>query len=109
MTSAERQRRRQEALNAIAQAAGFATWTQLETATINGHVQIIKKERQMFTTADAQARINETPALQPHTAVIMADWPEGAEHWEWVATAPEAEIVDWAETIEAQKAQAETE
>lgn len=35
-TRAARQRRRQAALDAAAQAAGFATWARLETAIVNG-------------------------------------------------------------------------
>jgi hypothetical protein len=30
---------------------------------------------------------------------ILYDWPEGEEHWEWVCTAPVAEIVGWAEVV----------
>jgi len=51
----------------------------------------------------AERRVNETPALGPYRDVILYDWPEGDEHWQWVQTAPVAEIVDWAETIESQE------
>ena len=40
------------------------------------------------------------PELEQFRAVIFADWPEGEDHLEWVATAPVAEIVDWAQGIE---------
>lgn len=43
----------------------------------------------------AERRVQDTPSLAMHRAFIMADWPEGDEHWEWLATAPIEEIVDW--------------
>lgn len=45
-------------------------------------------------------RVNDTPELYRHRSTIMADWQEGDEHWEWVATAPVTEIVNWAEVVE---------
>lgn len=45
----------------------------------------------------ANQRVQDTPELASHYNVIMADWPEGDEHYRWVCTAPIAEIVDWAE------------
>lgn len=45
----------------------------------------------------AAARVDASPALAAHRDFIMADWPEGDEHWRWVATATEREIIDWAE------------
>ena len=48
----------------------------------------------------AQHRVDSVPELKAHKSTIMYDWDEGTEHWQWVATAPVAEIVDWAETIE---------
>lgn len=49
----------------------------------------------------AQERVNSNPQLKAHKSTIMYEWNEGDEHWQWVATAPVAEIVDWAETVEA--------
>ena len=46
------------------------------------------------------ARIDATPELEPYRATITYDWPEAEEHYRWVCTAPIAEIVDWAETVE---------
>lgn len=54
----------------------------------------------------ARYRVEHTPALAPYTDVLLYDWTEGDEHWEWVRTAPIAEIVDWAETVEANVRQA---
>lgn len=48
----------------------------------------------------ARERVENTPALTAHAETIMYDWPEGSSHWIWVATAPVAEIVDWASMIE---------
>ena len=47
--------------------------------------------------AQAKVRVQDTPALAEHADFILADWPEGDDHWQWVATAPVAEVVDWAE------------
>jgi len=51
------------------------------------------------TYEDAERRVNETPELEPHRDTILYDWDE-AEHWEWVCTAPVAEIVSWARAVE---------
>ena len=48
----------------------------------------------------ARQRVQDTPQLQPYRDVIFYDWPEGDEHLNWIATAPLAEIVDWAETVQ---------
>jgi len=45
----------------------------------------------------AAGRVVNSAALAPHSDFILTDWPEGDEHWQWVITAPEAEIIDWAE------------
>ena len=45
----------------------------------------------------AAARVDASPALSAHREFIMADWPEGREHWRWVLTAPVREIIEWAE------------
>ena len=45
----------------------------------------------------AAARVDASPALAAHRAFIMADWPEGDDHWRWVATATEREILSWVE------------
>ena len=50
----------------------------------------------------AERRVSDTPELEAHHETIFADWPEGDEHYEWIATAPVAKIVDWAEAIEAE-------
>jgi len=48
----------------------------------------------------AQRRVDSDPRLVAHESVIMYDWAEGDEHWQWVISAPVAEIVGWAETVE---------
>lgn len=53
-----------------------------------------------ITYEDANARVESTPELAAHADTILYDWPEGAEHWEWVCTAPVADIVDWAACVE---------
>lgn len=52
----------------------------------------------------ARARVAAEPQLQAHAATIFYDWPNWTEHIEWIATAPIAEIVEWAAQIEAQEA-----
>ena len=52
----------------------------------------------------AEQRINDTPELQPHRETCLHEWAEGDEHYEWIATAPIAEIVSWAQTIESDSA-----
>jgi len=47
----------------------------------------------------AELRVARSPQLNRLRDVILYDWPEGDAHWQWVATAPAAEIVDWAETV----------
>ena len=51
--------------------------------------------------AIADARMRQSAALARHSATIDADWSE-TDHYRWVATAPEREIVRWAEAIEAE-------
>lgn len=51
-----------------------------------------------ITAAD---RVYATPALDAYRDIILSDdWTE-ADHLRWVATAPVAEIVRWAESIAA--------
>ncbi|GEM_PF-1636386 len=50
----------------------------------------------------AMRRVRSDPCLHPHQSTIMCDWREPG-HWQWVATAPVKEIMDWAETIERNK------
>jgi Arc/MetJ-type ribon-helix-helix transcriptional regulator len=60
-----------------------------------------EKEKTMDQSLYDQARqrVDNTPELQPFEDTIFYDWPEGDDHWKWVATAPVPEIVDWAETV----------
>lgn len=46
----------------------------------------------------AEARVASSPALQPYRDLLLDyDWSNADEHAEWVATAPEAEIISWTE------------
>ena len=48
----------------------------------------------------AVARVDATPELAPYRDLLVEyDWPEGDEHYLWVATTPVAELVDWAKTV----------
>lgn len=47
-------------------------------------------------------RVGEIDDLNLHSDMILDDgWDYEDGHWEWVATAPVVEIVQWAEYIEA--------
>lgn len=54
-TSAKRQSRRQAALDAIAQQAGYATWRKLETAALRGEVVIARPQPVDNQTIDNDA------------------------------------------------------
>ena len=51
----------------------------------------------------AQRRIAETPELEPHSDTCLREWPEGANHYRWIATAPTSDIAEWASGIEEYK------
>ena len=70
--------------------------------TPGGHWRIDPSEvervrRGTMTTAfdTARERVRNTPELAPHEAFILADWPEGDDHWRWVIDAPVEEIASW--------------
>jgi len=46
-----------------------------------------------------EQRFADHPELEQFRAVIFADWPEGEDHLDWIATAPVAELMDWAQGI----------
>jgi hypothetical protein len=51
------------------------------------------------TTSPAEARVNSSETLSQYRDLLLDyDWSNQDEHLEWVATAPEAEIISWAET-----------
>jgi hypothetical protein len=43
----------------------------------------------------AMNRVMRSSFLLPHADFILADWPEGEEHWRWVINASEDEILSW--------------
>jgi len=46
----------------------------------------------------AVARVDSEPRMAPYRDFILADWPEGDEHWQWVIDTATDEIIDWAES-----------
>jgi hypothetical protein len=46
-----------------------------------------------------EKRITENPELEAYRVEITADWPNMAEHVDWIETAPVAEIISWAESM----------
>jgi hypothetical protein len=73
----------------------------------NGQVKVgltISKGAKMkkYTPQQAQQRVMNSEVLRPHYSIICEyDWNEGQSHIDWVCTAPESEIVSWAEGIAA--------
>lgn len=54
-----------------------------------------------YPASQAQMRVEHSPVLRKYRAIITEyDWPNIDEHIDWVCTAPEAEIVDWAQRIQ---------
>lgn len=53
----------------------------------------------MDTEQKARDRVAKSPKLQQYEATIFYDWPNWDEHMTWIATAPIAGIVDWAEAV----------
>ena len=47
----------------------------------------------------AELRVQRSQQLCGLRDVIMRDWPEGDAHWQWVATAPAADIIRWATSL----------
>lgn len=50
----------------------------------------------------AALRTEFSPELSKYSEIIMQDFPEGQEHWQWVAQADIGEIVSWAKIIKRQ-------
>lgn len=48
----------------------------------------------------ARNRVSASVNLAKYESVIFYDWPNWNDHMEWVATAPESEIIDWAQSVE---------
>lgn len=46
--------------------------------------------------AAAERRVRSTPRLDAYRDTILAGPDEGGTFWQWVASAPVAQIVDWA-------------
>lgn len=44
----------------------------------------------------ARNKVESSKALSEQEDFILADWPEGDEHWIWVIETDEDEILDWA-------------
>jgi len=56
----------------------------------------------MYTAQQAQQRVQNSEALNEHYAILCEyDWPNMQEHIDWICTASENEIIEWALGIEA--------
>ena len=47
----------------------------------------------------AESKINRMNLNQAQKDVALYDWKEGEEHWTWILTSTEEEIIDWIETV----------
>jgi hypothetical protein len=56
-------------------------------------------EQEMHARQTAMERIESSDLLKPYADIIMDDWPSDDTDWQWVATAPEMEIIQWADDI----------
>lgn len=55
----------------------------------------------------AMRRVEGAPKLQAYRDVLLDyDWCDGKDHSQWIATAQEREILDWAQTVQEQEQQA---
>jgi len=46
---------------------------------------------------EAESRVLADDRLAPFAETILADYPQGDEHWQWVIDADVGEIIGWAE------------
>lgn len=44
---------------------------------------------------EAERRVHYDESLLPYANTILADWPEGDDHWRWVIESDTEEILDW--------------
>ena len=47
----------------------------------------------------AEERVQASPTLRPYADIILAAARGNEADWQWVATAPESQIIRWAEEI----------
>lgn len=50
----------------------------------------------------AKIRVEADDELATFADIILDDWPEGDEHWQWVTGADKYQIIDWALAIDEQ-------
>lgn len=68
----------------------------------------LQENKAVNTTTAAEVRVSRNENLKPFTDLLLRyDWSNMDEHLEWVATAPEADIVDWCQMARKQEAQDE--
>ena len=46
----------------------------------------------------AESKINRMKISDYQKEFALADWPNADEHYKWILTADESEIIDWIET-----------
>jgi hypothetical protein len=45
----------------------------------------------------ASDRLRESPILREYADILLTGEPQDEEYWQWLATAPDAEVIQWAE------------
>jgi hypothetical protein len=56
-------------------------------------------EEEIHARQSGTERIERSGLLKPYADIILGVWPERDIDWQWVATAPESEIIQWAEDV----------
>ena len=89
---------RKQANELVAQ-CGYSLRDVISIAIEKLHTEKIYEVNKMNYETKARERVRNTPELNAVRDVIFYDWGDWDNHMEWIATAPVAEILDWAETV----------
>jgi hypothetical protein len=66
----------------------------IDDAAAMGDEKPIDRTHRLY--CEARSRVEADELLAQYAETILADYPEGDEHWQWVIDAPIDEIVAWA-------------
>lgn len=91
--------RREGQIAEIEAATGAVGFTSAVDYALATSVAALRKGDYKMCSLYTQAkfRVDHSDILAPHSDFILADWPEGNEHWRWVLEASEEEILNWVE------------
>ncbi|NLD44896.1 MAG: hypothetical protein GX657_15550 [Chloroflexi bacterium] len=92
----------------LVEALGY-TYREIVTLGIESLWNQYRREHMVTAHDRAIARVNATPELEPYRDLFIEyDWPNQDEHYGWVATAPVAELIDWAKQIREDEGEGES-